>query len=119
MLKKQITCIICPIGCTITVQGDASTVLAVEGNSCKRGEAYATQEFIHPERILTSTIKVNGAHTPVVPVRSSKPIPKDMQLQCMDILRKTVVASPVNIKDVLIANILDTGVDIIATGLVE
>lgn len=119
MLEKQITCIICPLGCTITVKGDASSVNSVAGNTCKRGEDYATREFIHPERILTSTIKVEGSGIPVVPVRSSKPVPKEMQFKCMEIIHETVAVSPVKIKDVLIPNILDTGVDIIATGSVE
>ena len=115
MAEKRITCIICPIGCEITVCGEESRIDSIAGNTCKRGEAYARDEFIHPARILTSTVKVTGADVPLVAVRSSKPIPKELLLDCMEQIRKLEVKAPVKRYDPLIPNILGTGADIVAT----
>ncbi len=119
MVEKIITCIICPVGCEITVRGEGDVISFMEGHTCKRGEEYASSEFIHPMRILTSTVKVEGAATPLVPVRSSAPIPLDKQLACMEEIRKVCAEPPVHRYDVLVANILETGADIVATGQVE
>ncbi|MEM1483895.1 DUF1667 domain-containing protein [Oscillospiraceae bacterium PP1C4] len=119
MQEKKIICIVCPIGCNITVQGEGDQIELMEGFTCKRGEEYARNEFIHPVRILTSTAKVEGSCVPLVPVRSNKPVPKELLFDCMNEIRKLNVKAPVYCQDVLIPNILGTGIDIVATGCVE
>ena len=114
-MKKDIICTICPRGCTITVEGTKEEVSSVSGYGCKRGMEYATNEFISPVRILTTTIKAEGFDNELIPVRSSKPIPKDKILDCMEIIKKTTLALPVKQYDVVVKNILGTGVDIVAT----
>jgi CxxC motif-containing protein len=119
MTEKIITCIVCPQGCAITVKGEgdpANTVLSMTGQGCKRGEEYARNEFIHPLRILTSTVKVSSSGVPLVAVRTSKPIPKELLFKGMEEIRKVKAAVPVKRGDVIIPNILGTGADIIATG---
>ncbi|WP_312692239.1 DUF1667 domain-containing protein [Caproiciproducens sp.] len=119
MQEKKIICTVCPIGCNITVRGGGEQIKSMEGFGCKRGEAYARSEFIHPVRILTSTAKVEGCKIPLVPVRSSKPVPKELLFKCMNEIRGLYVKAPVHRYDVLIPNILETGVDIVASGTVE
>ena len=65
--------------------------------------------------MLTSTIRVNGGNHPVVPVKTSAPIPKGMMFECMKAINNEVVDAPVKIGEVLISNVCDTGVDIVAT----
>ena len=60
MSTRELTCIGCPLGCAITVTMDGSTVTAVTGNTCPRGDAYARKEVTNPTRIVTSTVRVNG-----------------------------------------------------------
>ena len=119
MAEKNITCIICPIGCEITVQGEGDRIDSITGHTCKRGEEYARSEFIHPTRILTSTAKVVGANVPLVPLRSSAPVPQELLFDCMAEIQKLEVKAPVKRYDVLIPNILGTGIDIVATGNVD
>ena len=119
MQQKKIICTVCPIGCNIIVRGEGEQIESMEGFGCKRGEAYARSEFSHPVRILTSTVKVEGGNAPLVPVRSSEPVPKDLLFKCMDEIRNLDVKAPVDRYDVLISNILGTGIDIIASGTVE
>ena len=116
MAEKRITCIICPQGCDILVDGDANTVRSMTGQGCKRGETYAADEFMHPLRILTSTVKVTGAAVPLVAVRTSKPIPKELLFRGIEEIRKVSAALPVKRGDVIIPDFLNTGADLIATG---
>ena len=81
--EKKIICIICPQGCNITVKGDAEkgTIESIEGYTCKRGLAYAENEFTHPLRILTSSVKTEGARAPLVPGRTRTAIPQELLFQ--------------------------------------
>ena len=85
------------------------------GNTRKSGDSYARKECTHPERRLTSTVKVEGGRLPVVPVKSSLPVPKEMLFDCMKEINKVTVTAPVHIGDVVLSNILDTSVHILAT----
>ena len=114
-MEKKITCIVCPVGCEITVTGDTGRVDKIEGAQCHRGEDYAQEEFIDPKRILTTTVKIKGYSLPVISVRSSKPVPKRLLFDCMKIIKEKEVQAPVTMGQVVIENILDTGVDIITT----
>lgn len=119
-MVKKMTCVACPIGCQLEVllDGDGK-VTKVTGNSCKRGITYAESEVINPIRSLTSTVKVIDGNRPVVPVKSASPFPKDMMLEAMKIINETEVKAPAEIGDVVIENILDTGIDIVITNRVK
>ena len=115
-MVKELVCVACPIGCMMTVElNRKKEVLSVTGNTCKRGEQYAKDECTNPVRMLTTTIKVSGGKLPVVPVKTSKSIPKGKMFDCMQVINNEVVDAPVKMGDVLICNICDTGVDIVAT----
>ena len=114
-MKKEIICTVCPRGCHIMVEGDGETVIQAEGYGCKRGLEYANTEYAHPVRILTTTVKMAGIENDLLPVRSSKPLPKERLFDCMAVIRGTEVKLPVDRYAVLIPNICVTGVDIVAT----
>lgn len=114
-MKKNLVCVSCPLGCSIEVEMENGEVLSVKGNTCKRGDAYARSEVTHPVRSLTSTVKLqNGSH-PIVPVKTSKPIPKEKMFDVMKQINAACMKAPVRIGDVVISNILGTGADIIVT----
>lgn len=114
---KNIICVSCPMGCPISVEIDDGTgeVINVMGNTCPRGKAYAITECTAPVRMLTSTVKVKGGRTAMVPVKTSAPIPKGMMFDIMKEINSVEVASPVKLGQVIIENVLNTGADIIAT----
>lgn len=114
-MKRDLVCVACPLGCPITVEYEGTEVFSVTGNTCKRGDAYARTEVVNPTRSLATSVKVNGGVHPVVPVRSSQPVPKSMMFDCMKVINAASVDAPVRIGQVIIPNILDTGADIIAT----
>lgn len=118
-MKKEIICTVCPMGCNITVEGEGEQILSVTGNTCKRGAEYASTEFCHPVRILTTTIKTNSQKQPLVPVRSAKPLPKEKIMECMEVIRKKEAQVPICMYDVLVENICGTGISIVAAADVK
>ena len=118
-IKKTFTCIICPVGCQIDVRGIPGKTTLVEGNDCERGIKYAKEEYCHPTRILTSSVLVKGARTPLIPVRSNEPVPKERIQDCMKVIKETVVYPPVRLHDIVIPDILGTGIHIVATSDAE
>ena len=119
-MPKEMICIVCPIGCHLTIEFDENNKpINVTGNSCPRGAAYAIKECTSPERILTTTIRVHDGVCPLVSVKSSTPLPKAKLLTAMNVINQLTVEAPINIGDVLIKNILDLNVDIVATSQIK
>jgi CxxC motif-containing protein len=115
-MKRDMICVACPIGCNMSIELDSNgKVLAVEGNKCKRGKAYAITECTAPTRMLTTTAKVIDGVNPLIPVRSSQPLPKELLIECVKLINEVSVQAPVKIGDVIIPNILGSGMDIIAS----
>ena len=109
----NLICITCPKGCHLPV--DVENDYAVTGNSCPRGAEYARNELLHPVRMITSTVRVQGAAIPRLPVKTDKPLPKEKMFDCMQLINTLNVQAPVKVGQVLAANILDTDVNIVAT----
>ncbi len=115
--KIPLTCIICPMGCLMEVglnDDDGMKVLSVKDNACPRGEDYAKKELINPTRTLTTTITVIGGEDGLVPVKSDGEVPKGHLMNCMEIIRRQSIKAPVKRGDVIIRDILGSGVNIIA-----
>lgn len=119
METKNLTCINCPMGCSITVELDKDKIISVTGNTCKRGEDYARKEVTDPTRIVTTTVRVTGGRSAVVPVKTRQDIPKEKIFDCVRELKDVQVKAPIRIGDVIAADIAQTGVDVVAAGSVE
>lgn len=119
METKNLTCINCPLGCALTVEMNGESILHVTGNTCKRGEVYAQREVTAPVRMVTSTVRVIGGNLPVLSVKTREAIPREMILACVQELKKISLQAPVYVGDVVLENVVDTGIDIVATRNVE
>lgn len=115
MEQRELICINCPLGCPLTVSLQDGKVVKVAGNTCPRGESYARKECTNPTRIVTSTVRVQGGHLPVVSVKTASDIPKGKMEACVKELKNITVPAPVHIGDILLKNAAGTGVNIIAT----
>ena len=114
-MDKVITCINCPVGCRMTVcLAEDGKFLSVTGNTCPRGAAYAEQECTKPMRVITAVIPVSGSDLPLS-VKTAGPVPKDMIRQIMRELGKIPLSAPVASGEVVLPDVLGTGVDIVAT----
>ena len=112
--EKTVRCIVCPTGCEIHVK-NVNGELIVEGHTCKRGEEYAKNEFIAPKRILTSTMQVKNGLLPLIPIRTSEPVLKEKLNEILKEIAIKTVEAPIKMGDILIENVLDLGVNIIAS----
>ena len=115
MEHKELICINCPMGCMLSVDIDDKGEMTVTGNTCPRGDTYARKELTNPTRIVTSIVGVLDGEIPVVSVKTGNDIPKDKIFDVMEALKGVEVEAPVSIGDVIIANVADTGADIVAT----
>jgi len=113
---KELTCIVCPVGCTLLVKGESDgAVLDITGNRCRRGAVYAEEEIRSPKRVVTATCAIDGTSCGAaepdslnslnrVPVKTSVPCPKEkINLLLADIYR-VKIKLPVKTGDVVIAN---------------
>ena len=112
---KKIICIECPIGCSLTIDVEEGKVVSVSGNKCPKGKPYAISEIENPQRILTSTVKTHGLALKMVSVRTDKPIPKEKIFAAIKKIKETTLSKPLYAGDIIISNLLDTGVNLIAT----
>jgi len=113
--KKNLICIACPLGCALVIVVENSAVLSVTGQKCPRGEHYAIKEITNPTRIVTTTVTLIGGDIERLPVKTESEIPKDKIYDCVRALKGIAVKTPVYVGDVIVENIVDTGVDIVAT----
>ena len=114
-MNKRYVCIICPNGCEIEVEYSGDEIKEITGNICDKGEEYVRKELFYPERGLTTTVKVKNGSLPLVSVKTSKTIPKELMMEVMKEISRLEVEAPIKIGDILIKNVLDTKADIIAT----
>jgi CxxC motif-containing protein len=114
MIKKM-TCIACPIGCQLEVDVEGGRAIKITGNKCEKGPIYAKQEIENPTRILTASVLTDGLNLKILPVRTSKAIPKNKLGEAMEAILKIKISKPVKVGSVLVNNFLDSGVDLIAT----
>lgn len=115
MEKRELTCIGCPMGCTLKVEMNQGAVTKVDGNTCGRGSAYAKKEVSNPTRIVTSTVRVEGGCFAVAPVKTKTDIPKEKVFDVMKAIKEVRLLAPVFPGDVAVSNAADTGVDVVVT----
>lgn len=118
MDERKLICIGCPLGCPMTVTlNDAGEVEKVMGFTCRKGDVYARKEVVNPTRTVTSIVKVtdaiNGERT--VSCKTKTDVPKSKIFDVMRDLRDVTVHAPIQIGDVIKANVGGTGVDMVAT----
>lgn len=117
---RHFHCTTCPSECALTIEtrideNGLEHVLSVQGNRCARGRKFAEQEVIRPMRILATTIVVRGGDEKLLPVRTARPIPRDLHLSAMRDIRHASVTAPVHMGDVVMSDLLGTGVDLVAS----
>ena len=112
-MVKEIICTVCPKGCRITAEYEGTNIISVAGYTCKRGEIYAKAECINPVRTLTTTMLTDKNE--VVSVKTENAIPKNLMMECMEVINNKTVKTPVNVGDVVVNDICGTGINVIAT----
>jgi CxxC motif-containing protein len=111
----RLTCVLCPVGCELEVSRGESSDVQVIGNQCDKGIPFAVEEVLHPKRNLATSVPVRGTAATMVSVRLSGRVPRDMIFPILAEIARLRPEAPVRRGQVLIADVLGTGVDVIAT----
>lgn len=112
--KREIICVACPKGCRLETRRENGEIL-VSNEGCKRGREYAVNEINDPRRMVASSVSVSGGLHPLVPVYTSQPFPKGRIFELLSILREIKLEAPVRINQVVLADALGTGIDVLAS----
>lgn len=115
MIKRELTCIGCPMGCVITVEIEDDIIKNIDGYSCKAGVSYAKSEITNPTRIVTTTVKVKNKSHEMLSVKTKEAVPREKIWDCLKSLKNVCVNAPVCIGDVILENVADTGIPVVAT----
>lgn len=111
----EMVCILCPMGCGLSVDRGADGAVAVSGNGCARGVKYGQQELLSPMRVVTSSVWVDGGGLPLCPVKTRGLVPKASIPDVLAAIRAARAKSPVRIGDVIVRCAAGTGIDVVAT----
>ena len=115
MEEKNFICTACPMGCKLIVRMEGDEVVKILGQRCRRGETYGRQEAIAPQRMVASTVRISGGLHPLLPVYTKGSIPKRRITDVLAAIRAVEVKAPVSATQVIIPNVIGTGVDVIAS----
>jgi len=118
MQNWDVICIVCPRGCRLKVTEDKGE-MNVTGNLCKRGFDYGINEVTNPVRVITSTVKVNHPVHRRLPVVTKGAVPKGMMFDVMKEINKVKLDVPIIVGDIVIENVLNTGVNIVASRTIK
>lgn len=113
---KDMTCIVCPMGCQLKLLvNEKNEVTEVRGNRCRRGEEYAKKEYSSPERLVTTTVEIEGVLYRRLPVVTSGPVPASKVLDVMEAKKCVIVKAPIHKNDVVLSNVCGLNVNLIAS----
>ena len=105
----------CPVGCRISVTIRDGTPESTMGYGCQRGEDYVRQEVQQPRRVVISVVRCYNGDIPTVSVKTSSPVPKDTIRDVMATMCTVQVTAPIEVGDILVSNICNLGVNVVAT----
>ncbi|NLM06916.1 MAG: DUF1667 domain-containing protein [Tissierellia bacterium] len=112
MVYKTI-CKVCPVGCEVSITGkDPNTIT---GNRCGRGGEYIYKQVMGKSEVLTGRMPIEGGIMSKIPVQTSEPLPSDLRDKILSEINSSKAVAPVKKGEVLIENVLGTGVDVIAS----
>ncbi len=115
----RLTCVLCPVGCELEIGKDAAGELQINGNQCDKGIPFAVEEVLRPQRNLATSVPVRGTAARMVSVRLSRPVPREMIFPILSEIARLRPEAPVRRGQVLIADVLGTGADVLATRTVS
>lgn len=112
-MKRNLTCIVCPLGCSISIITDKDgQITEITGNTCPKGAEYAKNECTNPTRVVTSTAMTTDGRP--VPLKTSRAIPKDKIFECMNIINELKLTAPLKIGDIAAKDVFGCNIVITA-----
>jgi len=111
-MLKELTCIVCPMGCQLKIELENDKVVSVSGNTCPRGANYAETEITNPMRVITTTVRAKTGE--LIPVKTNGAVKKSEIFECMKIINSLHPdISECDMGSVICENILQSGADVV------
>ena len=114
-MKGEYVCVVCPTSCTVHAEWNEKELLNIDRAQCKLAWAYVEGEIFDPRRMVSTTVSVRGGDLPMVSIKTDKPLPKDKMMELMSLVNHLETSAPIRIGDVIAADVLDTGINLVAT----
>ncbi len=108
-----IYCKRCTMGCELKVK-DYEGNISVEGNLCKKGTAYGKEEFAKGKRVLAFKIPIKMGYFDKIHVKTSDEISKELWDKVYDLVYSLELEAPIEFGEVIIQNILGTGIKLVS-----
>ena len=115
MKEKELICISCPLGCSLTVIIKGEDNVQVQGYGCQRGLTFGKEEALSPKRVVTATVGINSSECARLPVRTDSPLLKNKIHRLLKHIYSLNLNPPVNIGDSILKDFEKTGVNLVAT----
>ena len=110
----ETTCIMCPVGCSLSVKKDKNGKISVSGNNCPRGVIYGEKELVSPERMVTTVKKYKNG---TISLKLDKPISKNLIQKCLKEIANCKEPSNIKIGDELLHGVCSTNCNVIVTNI--
>jgi CxxC motif-containing protein len=117
--ERHLVCIACPVGCRLAIRQEEGGEIRVSGNQCEKGDTYGREELLAPRRVVTATVRLTASALRRLPVKTHLPLPREHIAALLAEASRLAVRAPVARGQVLLADFLATGVDLVATRTVE
>jgi CxxC motif-containing protein len=117
--ERTFTCVLCPNGCEIAATIEGKQVTLITGALCRKGKTYVRQEITDPRRNIASSVRVENGTLPLVSVRLTAPVSRELIFAVMAEIKMAKVQAPVTAGQVIIENVLGLDCDVIATRHVD
>ena len=111
-------CITCPKGCALQVTSKGSTLVKAVGG-CKRGFEYAERELVDPRRMVATTVSIEKALHPLLPVYTTSAFPKSRIPELLAELKQIRLTAPIRMGSIILKDALGSGVDVVASRSAE
>ena len=109
-------CKICPMHCELSIEEDKKNdSYIITGNRCPQGEKYALKEIEEPSRVLFSRILLDKGPMSRLHVKTDGIVPSYFKERFIEIIEKTRAQAPISKGEVLIENVLYTGINVVST----
>ncbi len=118
-MEREFVCIICPNGCRIKVEYEEINIKNIKGDECFKGKEYVKNEITNPLRVFTGSILVENGDFSLVSVKTHVPIPKKYLKKIGEITRQLKVEAPIKASQIIVSNLLNENIDLIATRKIE
>ena len=112
---SELVCIVCPIGCRLTIEIKGEGEISVTGNRCPKGDIYGREEMLSPKRVVTAVVRTDSRTFPYIPVRTDKPLPRALIPELIEDLARQTVRLPAVRGAVLIEDYRGSGVNVVTT----